>query len=235
MNRDNYVNLLEDYKRMRERFQSSPLVTVLWTGLLGFLLIALYFVVKSENPYADTNMFPLVNTLGVVLILSLVITLVLFGLLKQKKPCELFLSCYTFLQIIATLSFIHCMIYIILTIQHMNMGVMINIVSIFFIVIFLILCTVLVLGKVKKGEYQYNAKKTPISKKVFFWGLLALPIMPFTSMAVRRYGFNALSDLWQSVLINYMIMWFWLVIIYSYLAKNLVFIMLEIKNRRYRV
>ena len=92
-----------------------------------------------------------------------------------------------------------------------------------------------VVMKYKKGYYsakpeldRNRIKRTWIS--IAIWCFLAIPIIPFGSYYFRTRGINEMKGNIGAILGLYLIIYLFCVIIFTYLARNVVFIILETRT-----
>lgn len=231
MKRTDYFAIVQEYIGIRERFQRKPFLLLAWIGMLSFIFLGLHSIISGDNTYSDVDMSPLLKGLVAILLICIISTMGLFISFVKNTQSELYVALYLLIHITATLVYLHSLIFVILIVEQINVTLTINAVCLFFVIIFMIWCIAIVVKKVKNGDYRENSKAKSISKKVLFWGVSALPIMPFISSRVSKYQFNQLADMLQAIIMTYMVMWLWLVIIYTFLARNFVFIVLEVKYK----
>ena len=103
-----------------------------------------------------------------------------------------------------------------------------------FIALFWIIMVVRVRRRYEDGGYKKEPEKTFMNHlriKLIVWGVLSLPLIPFTFYYFRTRGINEVSGRIQAYLMVYGAVWMFTIIIFTYLARNVVFIILETRTR----
>ncbi len=86
--------------------------------------------------------------------------------------------------------------------------------------------------RLKSGGYQLKKHEREYCGKIWIWGVTALPFIPLMTLAGRRIWLVSSDGIIRTLLVMYMLLWLWLVLIYSLFVPSLLFIRLEKKMER---
>ena len=237
-----YVNNLQErnqYKNMYEEnmklMKACPFTIIFW---IQFFIILLFSINIWQLSNAKKVLSFMEIPFNVTLIIFIISELVAFTYLimnKMQKANPLMAAFFMFTQVSTMMELMKIAGVSAVISDDKTIGFSMFVYVSVGIGLFWLIIAMNVVIKYNRGFYAVEVKLDKARVKhvrftIAIWCILAIPIIPFGSYYFRTRGINEMGGNIGSILGLYLIIYTFCVIIFTYLARNVVFIILETRT-----